>query len=235
VEPRAMGGVVRGIVDANAMAPPALVQGLPFINGIQRFDAFGREVTERAKGGPVKKPQRYLVGEKGNEMYVPKSGKPELIGVNGPEERTFPTDGKVIPHHKLPAPLKVRKPGRQPVGLSAFAGDEPRADGGPVARTAYALPKMKPIPRAMGGPVVSYQPIDLQLGAKNKQHSDLRTMDSMDQARSGVMQLHQASLAASMANANARTMRDPHADAQRALALAPIRSSATGGGRLPRL
>lgn len=56
----------------------------------------------RAKGGPVGKVNPYLVGEKGPEEYVPMHGKPEMVGLGGPEVRTFPDKGKIVPNNKLP-------------------------------------------------------------------------------------------------------------------------------------
>ncbi len=94
-----------------------------------------------AKGGPVRgldslSAPRYRVGEKGNEAYVPKKGRPELVGVNGEEVRTFPADGTIVPHHKLPKHLQVRGPKSRAASLDDLAA--PRAEGGPVMHTRFA-------------------------------------------------------------------------------------------------
>jgi len=59
-------------------------------------------VQQRAKGGSVGRVNPYVVGEKGPEEYVPMHGKPEMVGLQGPEMRTFPDKGKIVPTDKLP-------------------------------------------------------------------------------------------------------------------------------------
>jgi hypothetical protein len=90
-----------------------------------------------AKGGHVKKKtvHPYLVGEKGPEQYVPKKGAPMMIGMRGPEVRTFPEDGTIIPNHKLPTMLRN-------VGSRIPA----RARGGPVrgSRSGHSAPASAP-------------------------------------------------------------------------------------------
>ena len=71
------------------------------------------DISARAKGGPVKNINPYLVGEKGPEVFVPKKGQPEVIGAQGPEVRTFPQHGTIIPNHKI----------------------QPRVEGGRVTRS----------------------------------------------------------------------------------------------------
>ena len=66
----------------------------------------------RQFGGPVSrsfsamsKPtnqQQYLVGEVGEEMYVPQRGAPMLIGRDGPEVFNPPQDGYIVPNNQLP-------------------------------------------------------------------------------------------------------------------------------------
>ena len=58
-------------------------------------------------GGPVRqtlsamsKPM-YWVGEKGPEKYVPKQGMPRMVGMAGPEVRSFPEDGYIVPNDEL--------------------------------------------------------------------------------------------------------------------------------------
>lgn len=55
----------------------------------------------RAMGGPVASGNIYTVGEVGPEMFVSNSGLKTMIGMNGPELRSFPSDGYVIPNHAL--------------------------------------------------------------------------------------------------------------------------------------
>ena len=55
----------------------------------------------RADGGPVTGGLSYVVGERGVEAFVSKSGNISMIGKNGPELTRFPSSGYVIPNHAL--------------------------------------------------------------------------------------------------------------------------------------
>ena len=56
--------------------------------------------TSRQRGGPVHSSVQapvYEVGEEGPELYVPDRGQPQVVGTQGPEARTFPQEGEIIP------------------------------------------------------------------------------------------------------------------------------------------
>jgi hypothetical protein len=61
------------------------------------------KITPLAKGGKVTPGKRYLVGEKGPEMFVPldKKSKLSMVGSQGPQTGKFSEAGKIIPHSKL--------------------------------------------------------------------------------------------------------------------------------------
>lgn len=63
----------------------------------------------RAFGGPVEAGVTYTVGEIGPELFVPNVGSPQMIGLHGMEERSFPTSGMVIPSYMLDAFSKVEE------------------------------------------------------------------------------------------------------------------------------
>lgn len=79
---------------------PAPVAPIPYhYTPDQPWVAAGK-MAGRYKGGPVgQKP--YLVGEKGPEIYASEDGDHEIVGAEGPEIRTFPKDGKIIPNNKV--------------------------------------------------------------------------------------------------------------------------------------
>ena len=52
-------------------------------------------------GGPVEARSTYMVGEIGPEMFVSSTGSTKMIGMNGPELRSFPAGGYVVPNHAL--------------------------------------------------------------------------------------------------------------------------------------
>jgi hypothetical protein len=54
-----------------------------------------------AEGGPTEARNMYLVGEKGPELYVPRSGQQRVVGQGGPEFFVPESDGQIIPNHKL--------------------------------------------------------------------------------------------------------------------------------------
>ena len=58
-------------------------------------------IPGRAMGGPVEARSTYMVGEIGPEMFVSSTGSTKMIGMNGPEIRSFPSSGYVIPNHAL--------------------------------------------------------------------------------------------------------------------------------------
>ena len=88
-----------------AQAQPAQIDQDPFEN------PSGNPYEHRARGGPVRRGGRqtlsamgkpmYWVGEKGPEKYVSESGQSSMVGLGGPEVRTFPEDGQIVPNHEL--------------------------------------------------------------------------------------------------------------------------------------
>ena len=71
----------------------------PSLGGFGTTAGIGR----RAKGGSVV-PQRYLVGEEGTEMFEANDGSPRYpVGTQGPEVRTFPEPGQIIPNPRTMA------------------------------------------------------------------------------------------------------------------------------------
>jgi hypothetical protein len=54
-----------------------------------------------AEGGPTEARNMYLVGEKGPELYVPRTGQQRVVGQGGPELFVPEVDGQIIPNHKL--------------------------------------------------------------------------------------------------------------------------------------
>lgn len=98
------------------------------------FDYTPFPVAGKAKGGTVYQPKPYLVGERGPEIYKSEDGQHQMIGMNGPEIRTFPADGKIIPNKDLKKYL--------PNILEA------RAAGGGVQGSNYRMP----VPVNMGPP-----------------------------------------------------------------------------------
>ena len=72
---------------------------------------------KRQLGGPLRKgAPLYMVGEVGPELVKYDSGRSELVGQGGPERRTFPEPGRVIPAGKtkklLAAPTRRQGGGR---------------------------------------------------------------------------------------------------------------------------
>lgn len=55
----------------------------------------------RFAGGPVWPGAKFTVGELGKEMFIPDSGRPQMVGVGGQEDRTFATSGMIVPNHLL--------------------------------------------------------------------------------------------------------------------------------------
>ena len=105
----------------------------------------------RQFGGPVSrsfsamsKPtnqQQYLVGEVGEEMYVPQRGAPKLVGRDGPEIFNPPQDGYIVPNNQLPGQQgqqgqthTLSDLGKNTWGLLS------RQEGGPVRRTGGPRP-----------------------------------------------------------------------------------------------
>ena len=123
--PCANGGQVFGVHDANDMANhsanllghsannfatgPALGGSRTMImpsGGMtpQELQSRMRSLSPMAKGGKAEGKKKYLVGEKGAELFLPKKGgPPSIIGKNGPETGHFSEDGVVVPHHALKA------------------------------------------------------------------------------------------------------------------------------------
>ena len=94
----------RGGAPPRAQRQPAQIDQNPF------EDPSGNPFEHRAHGGPVRQRGRtlsamgkrmYKVGEKGREMYVPNQGQPSMVGVGGPEVRSFPEDGYIVPNDEL--------------------------------------------------------------------------------------------------------------------------------------
>ncbi len=68
------------------------------------FDpASAKKRKSRWTGGPVSPGEAYNVGEIGPELFVPKFGRPAVVGADGPEVRDFPTSGFIVPNHLLEA------------------------------------------------------------------------------------------------------------------------------------
>ena len=78
-------------------------------------DAAVSKATDYANNLPTKKPKgsRWMggpvsagtwnVGELGPELFVPKSGRPSVVGADGPEIRDFDRSGFIVPNHLLEA------------------------------------------------------------------------------------------------------------------------------------
>jgi hypothetical protein len=151
-----------------AMATKA-VQNAAQIGAATAFNPLLGILPHLAEGGH-NQPKTYLVGEKGMEAYCPDSGGMELIGVHGPEVRTFPEKGEVIPHNKLMRFMGYPQPEHRAYGggvePSMVYGKSPmqmiRTDRGYPGQfgghTYTYVPYGKPyslqiVPRADGGPV----------------------------------------------------------------------------------
>lgn len=77
------------------------------------------------QGGPVAAGTKALVGEIGPELFVPNTGRPRVIGADGPEIRDFAQAGVIIPNHLMPmAPVVLRQREREPAmaGASVHIG-----------------------------------------------------------------------------------------------------------------
>lgn len=112
---------------------------------------WGPDVPGRAKGGPVG-PKPYLVGEKGPEIYKSKSGQHEIIGAQGPEVRTFPQDGKIIPNKDVKKyMLKMRANGGSVDGSFNFEPSRPVDIA--YGQKGSSNPWFNLTPRAGGGQV----------------------------------------------------------------------------------
>lgn len=108
----------------------------------------------------------YLVGEEGPEGYCPDSGGMHIVGAQGPEVRTFPEKGEIIPHKKMMRFMGYPQPragGGRVQPMMQMPGD------GGVEQLPHHHPRYKPdyregtgkhghgtqdpIPRYSGGPV----------------------------------------------------------------------------------
>lgn len=84
----------------------------------------------RFAGGPVESGQTYNVGEIGPEVFVPKSGAPEIVGQGGWEERSFNQDGMILPNYMLQAMeanagfMKKQAANQERMSLSNLARNE---------------------------------------------------------------------------------------------------------------
>jgi hypothetical protein len=66
----------------------------------QEYMGLRKGAASREEGGPVHSSVQapvYEVGEEGPELYVPDGGQPQVVGTQGPEARTFPQEGEIIP------------------------------------------------------------------------------------------------------------------------------------------
>lgn len=90
-------GDIKGAIDSIASKAQSALSSL---NPLNAFRAFG---------GPVVTGQTYTVGEIGPELYIPKSGSPFMIGEHGMEDRTFPSQGTIVPSFMLEAMERVSK------------------------------------------------------------------------------------------------------------------------------
>ena len=93
---------------ANGLTNTLRRQQTAVINGAPQL--LTPPIQPLAKGGDAKKSviKKYLVGEKGPEVFVPKNKKspPSVIGAKGPQVGHFPENGTVIPNHKISAMAK---------------------------------------------------------------------------------------------------------------------------------
>ena len=74
----------------------------------------------------------YWVGEKGPEEYVSESGQSSMVGMGGPEVRTFPQDGYIVPNHELGMnPMMNPLPEMEGIGRGQTTGRRglPRGSG----------------------------------------------------------------------------------------------------------
>lgn len=99
--------------------------------------------TGMAEGGFAFAGSTHPVGERGPELFVGANGDMRMIGLQGQETMTFPTDGYVIPNDKLPV-IKTTP-------QMAMAGAAPEARA--------AIPDLPPV---QVGPVYVNEPIDLE-------------------------------------------------------------------------
>lgn len=84
----------------------------------------------RFAGGPVAAGVPYIVGELGPEGYVAGSGRVEVVGASGPEQRVFGAPGTIIPAHLMP----LLVPGGR--GEAAGAGPGPVVNIGTINASA---------------------------------------------------------------------------------------------------
>jgi phage-related protein len=86
----------------------------------------------RFAGGDVKAGTKYTVGEIGPELYVPKTGKPQMIGTGGIEARSFNNDGFIVPSFMLGAFKSLER------GLESVNANEPGLAAREIAAIAAA-------------------------------------------------------------------------------------------------
>lgn len=99
-------GVINGIKSALSNIWHGLTDGLASAvqtvkDTLSRLPGVGHLIPGLWTGGPAAAGQRYMVGEIGPELYVPRTGAPKMIGVHGPEILSFPTAGFVVPSFAL--------------------------------------------------------------------------------------------------------------------------------------
>ena len=129
----ARGADSRGGGAPPAQRQPAQIDQNPLGNPFG--DPSGNPLEHRARGGPVRRGGRqtlsamgkpmYWVGEKGPEKYVSESGQSSMVGMGGPEVRTFPEDGQIVPNHEL--------------GMGGYGGPGMQ---GPAKENTFTLSKM---------------------------------------------------------------------------------------------
>lgn len=107
-------GIVTGVIDGIKGALRNIWNGLTdgLSSAVQQvkdtlasLPGVGSLIPGLWTGGPATAGRRYMVGEIGPELFVPRTGTPRMIGVGGPQVMTFPTDGFVVPSFALPDSL----------------------------------------------------------------------------------------------------------------------------------
>ena len=141
---------------------------------------FGGPVRSLASMGKPGGRRPYKVGEKGPEMYVPsEGGQPAMVGMGGPEIRSFPEDGYIVPNHDLPEQQQgmtynlselgngvYGMPGGRPGGMRGRPGIPQRPWHRPMPWMRQGGMRGRPPgrmmePRAEGGPVMGEEaPVD---------------------------------------------------------------------------
>lgn len=149
------------------------------------------KIGTAARGGPVPAHHPYLVGEQGPELVLPRGHmradggpvgpgrspgiNPMLVGMNGPEIRTFPHDGMVIP---APQTAQILAPPTWGTGAGMSEPDLARREAGNVAAMNHeqGLDAVRDFGReTYGSPQAFASPIEVQ---KNRDTDTKATLAS---------------------------------------------------------